>query len=162
MILNHLYVTCTSGRKNSWVFFVCVCWRVVFCFFVCLCFVGVFLVLFCFLESYNVPLHRDHANFFALVIWQVMAACPCGSFRIASVSMQIQGCVTCSVYFGFLNYHISNEIRMSWVLCDNRFLKKIKLKKLQSDRVRSEYLSGFKTNQNQLIAPYGERRKKIH
>lgn len=95
-----------------------------------------------------------------------MVACPRGSFKIASVSMQIQGCVACGVYFGFLSYHISNEIKMSWVLCDNRFLKKIKFKKLQYDRVSSIYESDqnicLDLKQSQLIATYGERKKKIH
>ena len=45
------------------------------------------------------------------------------------MSMQIQGCVACGVYFGFLNDCISNEIKISWVLCDNRSLKKKKVKK---------------------------------
>lgn len=59
--------------------------------------------------------------FLHLLFNKWLAACPRGSFRIASVSMQIQGCVACGVYFGFLNYCISNEIKMSLVLHDNRF-----------------------------------------
>lgn len=49
-----------------------------------------------------------------------LAACPHGS----SVAMQLQGLLLAVCTFNFLDYCISTEIKTSWVLHDNRFLKK--------------------------------------
>lgn len=101
--LNHLYSMCTGGRKIKCSF----CWSVT-----------------------DLPLHRDHATVFVLVIRQV-------NWRLVHVALSgLLLCLykykMCSLWcvLWLLNYCISNEIKTSWVLCDNIFLKKKKVKNI--------------------------------